>query len=71
MSDTLLLSMGMKTLIDNLGVVEAERFVYLVNKGPGNYTEFRHQLFDDMTIDDICQEAAAAKQEADARNQNQ
>ena len=67
MSDTVLLSMGMKTLIDSLGVVDAERFVYLVNKEHGNYTEFRHTLFDGMTFDDICREATQAKQEADER----
>ena len=32
MTDTILLNTGMKILIDNLGLVEAERFVYLMNK---------------------------------------
>ncbi len=67
MSDTVLLSMGMKTLIANLGVVDAERFVYLVNREHCDYTEFRHRLFEGMTLDDICREAAQAKKEADER----
>ena len=67
MSDTVLLNTGMKTLIDGLGVVDAERFIFLVNKVHGNYTEFRHTLFDGMSLDDICREATQAKQEADER----
>jgi hypothetical protein len=67
MSDTVLLNMGMKTLIDTLGVVDAERFVFLVNKEHADYTEFRHTLFEGMSLDDICREAKQAKAEADER----
>ena len=67
MSDTALLNMGMRTLIGGLGVVNAERFVYLVNKEQSDYTEFRHTLFEGMTLDNICREAAQAKKEADER----
>jgi hypothetical protein len=67
MTDTVLLNLGMRTLIGTLGVVDAERFVYLVNKEHGDYTEFRHTLFEGMTLDDICREAAQAKIEADKR----
>jgi len=67
MSDTVLLNMGIRTLIDAFGVVDAERFVYLVNKGHSDYTEFRHTLFEGMTLDDMCREAALAKNEADER----
>jgi len=49
-------------------VVDAERFVYLINKEQCDYTEFRHTLFEGMTMDDICREAAQAKREADERN---
>ena len=68
MNDTNLLNVGMKTLIANLGAVEAERFIYLINKEPFDYTKFRHELFEGMTLEDVCQEAAEAKQEADNRN---
>jgi len=46
---------------------DAERFVYLINKEQCNYTEFRHTLFEGMSMEDICQEAAQAKREADER----
>jgi len=67
MSDTALLNVGMKTLVDTFGVVDAERFVYLVNKEHGDYTEFRHTLFAGMSLDELCREAAQAKIEADER----
>ena len=70
MSDTALLNIGMKTLIGALGIVDAERFVFLVNKEPGNYTELRHTLFTGMSLDDMCREAAIAKIEADERTAN-
>ena len=67
MSDTVLLNMGIRTLINTFGVVDAERFVYLVNSGHSDYTEFRHALFEGMSLDDICREATQAKLEADER----
>jgi len=49
MNDTLLLDMGMDILVDRLGLVEAERFIYLVNKEPFDYTKWRQGLFEGMT----------------------
>ena len=69
MNDTVLLNTGMRTLIERFGVVNAERFIYLINKEHCDYTEFRHTLFEGMSMDDICREAKQAKQEADQRNQ--
>ena len=67
MNDTVLLGAGMDILVERLGLVDAERFIFLVNKEHGNYTEFRHTLFDGMSLDEICREASQAKQEADER----
>ena len=49
MNDTILLSTGMKILVEHLGLVEAERFVYLMNKEPFDYTEWHGTLFEGMT----------------------
>ena len=68
MNSTVLLNTGMRTLIDRFGVVDAERFIFLINKEQCNYTEFRHSLFEGMSMDDICREAEQAKLEADERN---
>ncbi len=53
MTDTVLLNTGMKVLIDHLGLVEAERFVYLMNKEPFDYTKWRGNLYEGMTVREI------------------
>ena len=67
MNDTILLDAGMDTLIERFGAVDTQRFVYLIKKEPFDYTEFRHTLFEGMTIQDIRREAERAGREADAR----
>jgi hypothetical protein len=60
MTDTLLMKTGMQTLIDNLGCVEAEKFIYLIMKEPMDYTEWRRDnLFKEMSIENISSEAMA------------
>jgi len=53
MTDTILLNTGMKVLIDNLGLIEAERFVYLMNKEPFDYTKWHSTLYEGMTAREI------------------
>jgi len=53
MNDTILLSTGMKILVEHLGLVEAERFVFLMNKEPFDYTEWHGNLFEGMTVREI------------------
>ena len=53
MTDTILLNTGMKVLIDNLGLVEAERFVYLMNKEPFDYTKWHSTLYEGMSAREI------------------
>ena len=67
MIDTILISEGMQTLIDRFGIVDAERFVYLMNKEPFDYTKWHHTLFEGMTLDEICEAASKASDEADKR----
>ncbi len=57
MTDTVLLNTGMKVLIDHLGLVEAERFVYLMNKEPFDYTKWRESLYEGMTVRGISAKA--------------
>ena len=53
MTDTILLNTGMKVLFDNLGLVEAERFVYLMNKEPFDYTKWHSTLYEGMSVREI------------------
>jgi len=50
-TDTVLRCDGMKALVDQLGIVEAERFVALIQREPFDYTEWRQSLFADMPLD--------------------
>jgi len=44
---------GFKALVDNLGYVDAVRFLRLFDNGSGDYTVERHQWLDQMSMDDI------------------
>jgi hypothetical protein len=50
-TDTVLRCDGMKALVEQLGIVEAERFVALIQREPFDYTEWRQNLFEDVSLD--------------------
>ncbi|MDR0828855.1 MAG: hypothetical protein LBN95_01925 [Prevotellaceae bacterium] len=58
MSNAILLDKGMKILANELGLVEAEKFVFLLLSQPFDYTEWRrNNLFFGMSIDEISESA--------------
>ena len=57
-TDTLIRTESMNTLIKNMGLIEAERFVMLMQKETFDYTKWQENLFKDMTIDEIYNNAA-------------
>ena len=61
-ADTLIRTEGMNTLIKNLGLIEAERFVMLIQNDTFDYTKWQENLFKDMTIDEIFNNAAELRQ---------
>jgi len=50
-TDTVLRCDGMKALAEQLGIVEAERFVALIQREPFDYTQWRQSLFEDVPLD--------------------
>jgi len=44
---------GMKVLINQLGRVEAERFISLIIREPFDYTEWQRDLFNNMSIKEL------------------
>jgi hypothetical protein len=44
---------GMKVLINNLGRVDAERFISLIIREPFDYTEWQRDLFNDMSVKEL------------------
>ena len=52
-TDTVLRNKGMRILINNLGNVEAERFITLINREPFDYTIWQQNLFEGMTVREL------------------
>ena len=48
---------GFKILIENLGDVDAEKFISLINKEPFDYTQWQDSLWSDQTIDQVSEKA--------------
>ncbi|MCL2420538.1 MAG: hypothetical protein FWD03_01655 [Defluviitaleaceae bacterium] len=59
MSETLIMERGMRSLVDSLGEVDAERFITRLIREPFDYTKWQRDLFRDMTLDEICSAAVA------------
>ena len=58
MTDSVLMKTGMQVLIEELGNVNAEKFISLVLREPFDYTEWRrNNLFVGMTVDEISKNA--------------
>jgi len=57
-TDTVIRNEGMNILIKNLGLIEAERFIMLIQKETFDYTKWQENLFEDMTIEEIYNNAA-------------
>ena len=60
-NDTLIRKEGMEALMKKLGLVEAERFVMLIQDEPFDYTKWQENLFEDKSIETIFAEAAALR----------
>jgi hypothetical protein len=52
-TDTEIRIEGMAALIARLGLAEATRFVTLIQREDFDYTQWRQDLFDGMTVDQI------------------
>jgi hypothetical protein len=63
-TDTIIRNAGTQVLMENLGLVEAERFMMLIQKEPFDYTQWQENLFENMSLEEISQKAT------DYRNSN-
>ena len=57
-TDTILRNEGTQILMETLGMVDAERFIMLIQKEPFDYTKWQENLFEDMTIEEISRKAS-------------
>jgi hypothetical protein len=44
---------GMRALIDSLGKVDAERFITSIIREPFDYTEWRQDLFENLSVREL------------------
>ena len=69
MNDTVFLDVGMDALVAKLGLVEAERFIFLVNKESFDYTKWRQNLFEGMTGREISALAMERRRQMKTNNE--
>ncbi|MDR1000084.1 MAG: hypothetical protein LBL96_04695 [Clostridiales bacterium] len=56
-SNTVVKDEGMRALTEQLGLVDAERFITLLRREPFDYTEWRRGLYKDMQLDEFLKNA--------------
>ena len=56
-SDTIIKQEGFNALKEKLGVIELVRFIVLINREKFDYTRWRTNLFEDMTVEKLADAA--------------
>ena len=62
-TDTEVRIQGLRALVDNLGAVEAERFIALILREPFDYTKWQKELWSDKNIEEISKSAMELRNE--------
>lgn len=57
LTDTEIRKKGLRILVENLGDVDAEKFISLIIKEPFDYTEWQETLWNDLTVEQISERA--------------
>ncbi|MBW2010399.1 MAG: hypothetical protein JRG68_00985 [Deltaproteobacteria bacterium] len=60
-TDTEIKAKGMHILAQYLGDVEAERFIALIQREPFDYTKWRQDMDEDLSIEEISRKAMALR----------
>lgn len=53
-----IMNRGISCLIQQMGVVEAEKFISIINREKFDYTKWQQHLFEDMELGEINEAAA-------------
>jgi len=61
MTDTEIKAKGVQVLAQHLGDVEAERFIALIQREPFDYTKWRQEMDEGMSIEEISQSAMSLR----------
>ena len=60
-TDTEIRITGLQALIQEMGIVDAERFIALILREPFDYTEWQTDLWTDKSIEDISKAAMSLR----------
>jgi len=60
-TDTVIKSEGLRVLAENLGIVEAERFVTLLLREPFDYTDWQRKLYQGETVSSLFRKVKASE----------
>ncbi len=66
-SDTEIKIKGMQILSRYLGDVEAERFIALIQREPFDYTKWRQDMNESLSIEELSQSAMALRENAEIK----
>ena len=67
-SNTVLRDDGMRVLSEQLGLVEAERFIALMRREPFDYSQWRQGLFQDTPLSIFLHDAQDYRDKVDKNN---
>jgi len=70
-TDTIIRCEGMEALANSLGLVDAERFIMLINREPFDYTKWRANLFQGMTVEEISKRAMEHQKKLKETHENE
>ena len=68
MTDTEIKVKGFEVLTRYMGLVEAEKFVSLIQREPFDYTKWRAKLFEGMTGEEISKKAMEYREKMDKKS---
>ena len=57
LTDTEIKKKGLKVLVENLGDIDAEKFIRLITKEPFDYTQWQTELWKDETVEQVSEKA--------------
>ncbi len=57
MTDSQIIVKGIESLINSIGIVESEKFISIILREFSDYTEWRKDLFGNMSLSEINNEA--------------
>ena len=60
-TDTEIKAKGFQVLARYLGDFEAERFIALIQREPFDYTKWRQEMFDDLSVEEISHKAMSLR----------